>query len=104
MNYVYGIFIFAIKRWSGNSPNKSLANINQFTVFMNYFCDYFPSILTDMTQVHQNLGYCPQFDAICPLLTGLEHLQFYARLRGVPPQDVPVVGVIGGHALYQVHF
>jgi len=47
--------------------------------------------MTDMTSVHQNLGYCPQFDALCPQLTGKEHIELYARLRGVPEQDVKVV-------------
>lgn len=49
------------------------------------------SILSDMTSVHQNLGYCPQFDALCSLLTGRENLELYARLRGVPEKDVKVV-------------
>ncbi|KAM3857848.1 phospholipid-transporting ATPase ABCA1 [Diretmus argenteus] len=46
------------------------------------------SIRTEMGDVHQNMGYCPQFDAIDDLLTGREHLEFYARLRGVPEQEV----------------
>ncbi|TMS02487.1 ATP-binding cassette sub-family A member 1, partial [Larimichthys crocea] len=37
------------------------------------------SIRTEMRDVHQNMGYCPQFDAIDELLTGKEHLEFYAR-------------------------
>ncbi len=49
------------------------------------------SILTDMVAVRQHLGYCPQFDAIFPLLTGREHLYFFARLRGVPEKDVKTV-------------
>lgn len=44
-----------------------------------------------MREVHQNLGYCPQFDAIDELLTGQEHLEFYARLRGVPENEVTMV-------------
>ncbi len=32
MNYVCGVFNFAFSRWSRNSPNKSLANINEFIV------------------------------------------------------------------------
>lgn len=44
-----------------------------------------------MRDVHQNLGYCPQFDAIDELLTGQEHLEFYARLRGVPENEVTTV-------------
>uniref|UniRef100_A0A669R2D0 ATP binding cassette subfamily A member 4 n=1 Tax=Phasianus colchicus TaxID=9054 RepID=A0A669R2D0_PHACC len=42
------------------------------------------SVLTHISNVHQNMGYCPQFDALDDLLTGREHLYLYARLRGVP--------------------
>uniref|UniRef100_A0A1I8GBS1 ABC transporter domain-containing protein n=1 Tax=Macrostomum lignano TaxID=282301 RepID=A0A1I8GBS1_9PLAT len=41
------------------------------------------SILTEALEVHKQLGYCPQFDALLPLLTGRETLQLYARIRGV---------------------
>uniref|UniRef100_A0A8K9UUH9 ATP-binding cassette, sub-family A (ABC1), member 4b n=1 Tax=Oncorhynchus mykiss TaxID=8022 RepID=A0A8K9UUH9_ONCMY len=52
-------------------------------------CPKFEStILSDMLDVHQNMGYCPQFDAIDDLLTGREHLYLYARLRGVPESDI----------------
>jgi len=34
------------------------------------------------------MGYCPQFDAIDDLLTGREHLYLYARLRGVPEEEI----------------
>lgn len=50
-----------------------------------------------MRDVHQNLGYCPQFDAIDELLTGQEHLEFYARLRGVPENEVTMVTVFYSH-------
>ena len=46
-----------------------------------------------MTQVRLNIGYCPQFDALDPLLTGVEHLRFYARLRGIPEKDVKYVSI-----------
>ncbi|XP_053776570.1 retinal-specific phospholipid-transporting ATPase ABCA4 isoform X3 [Desmodus rotundus] len=46
------------------------------------------SILTNISEVHQNMGYCPQFDAIDELLTGREHLHLYARLRGVPAEEI----------------
>ncbi|XP_059372109.1 phospholipid-transporting ATPase ABCA1b [Carassius carassius] len=46
------------------------------------------SILREIDEVHQNMGYCPQFDAINDLLTGREHLEFYAILRGVPEKQV----------------
>ncbi|CAJ0965412.1 unnamed protein product [Ranitomeya imitator] len=46
------------------------------------------SILSNIQEVHQNMGYCPQFDAINELLTGREHLELYALLRGVPDKEV----------------
>ncbi|XP_031707233.1 phospholipid-transporting ATPase ABCA1 isoform X1 [Anarrhichthys ocellatus] len=53
------------------------------------------SIRTEMRDVHQHMGYCPQFDAIDELLTGREHLEFYARLRGVPEKEVTMVAEWG---------
>lgn len=46
------------------------------------------SILREIDEVHQNMGYCPQFDSINELLTGREHLELYAILRGVPEKEV----------------
>ncbi|XP_068596125.1 phospholipid-transporting ATPase ABCA1-like [Brachionichthys hirsutus] len=46
------------------------------------------SILREIDDVHQNMGYCPQFDSINELLTGREHLELYAILRGVPEKEV----------------
>ena len=42
------------------------------------------SVSKDIKKVHQDIGYCPQSDAIFPLLTAREHLLFYARVRGIP--------------------
>ncbi|KAJ0070102.1 hypothetical protein NL108_002413, partial [Boleophthalmus pectinirostris] len=36
-----------------------------------------------------NIGYCPQVDALDDLLTGEEHLYFYARLHGISKRDIP---------------
>ncbi|CAH3169190.1 unnamed protein product [Porites evermanni] len=49
------------------------------------------SILSNINNAHQSMGYCPQFDGLDNLLTAAEHLQLYARLRGVPEQDVKQV-------------
>lgn len=51
-------------------------------------CGSVLSVLSEMERVHQLMGYCPQFDAISDLLTGREHLELYARLRGVPEEFV----------------
>lgn len=34
------------------------------------------------------IGYCPQFDAISALLTGKEHLQLYAKIKGIPAEKI----------------
>ena len=51
-----------------------------------------------MVKVRQNIGYCPQFDALDALLTGVEHLRFYARIRGIPEKEVKHVSSL--HSLW----
>jgi len=53
-------------------------DVTKGEAFVNGF-----SILSQMDKCRQSLGYCPQFDALDPLLTGREHLRLYARLRGL---------------------
>uniref|UniRef100_A0A8C0G7B1 P-type phospholipid transporter n=1 Tax=Chelonoidis abingdonii TaxID=106734 RepID=A0A8C0G7B1_CHEAB len=64
-------------------------------VTLGYACLKGHSMLSDLQLVHQNMGYCPQFDAINDLLTGREHLEFYCRLRGVPEEETPRVAQWG---------
>ncbi|XP_049752159.1 ATP-binding cassette sub-family A member 2 isoform X4 [Elephas maximus indicus] len=45
------------------------------------------SVLKELLQVQQSLGYCPQFDALFDELTAREHLQLYTRLRGISWKD-----------------
>lgn len=49
------------------------------------------SVSKNVEKVHKNIGYCPQSDAIIPLLTAREHLLFFARLRGIPEKYVSKV-------------
>jgi ABC-type multidrug transport system ATPase subunit len=46
------------------------------------------SIVTEIDKVRALLGYCPQFDALDPLLTPREHLNFYAKIRNIPSAEV----------------
>ncbi|XP_042198563.1 phospholipid-transporting ATPase ABCA1-like [Callorhinchus milii] len=62
------------------------------------------SILSDIQAVHQNTGYCPQFDAITKLLTAREHLMLYAQLRGVPEPEVARVAEWGIRKLGLVNY
>ncbi|XP_065652510.1 phospholipid-transporting ATPase ABCA3 isoform X2 [Hydra vulgaris] len=52
------------------------------------FIDKF-NVATEMAQVRQKMGYCPQFDSLNDLMTGREHLEMYCRLRGVPEKNIP---------------
>lgn len=46
------------------------------------------SVVDDIQAARQNMGYCPQFDALNDLLTAREHLKLYARIRGIQEEDV----------------
>lgn len=46
------------------------------------------SVSKEIEKVHRNIGYCPQKDAIFPLLTAKEHLVFYARIRGIREKHI----------------
>ncbi|ESO83918.1 hypothetical protein LOTGIDRAFT_229502 [Lottia gigantea] len=48
----------------------------------NAFLEGF-SVKSDIHDIQQRLGYCPQFDALIDQLTGRETLMLFARLRGV---------------------
>eukprot|EP00658_Telonema_sp_P-2_P006414 TRINITY_DN12438_c0_g1_i3.p1 TRINITY_DN12438_c0_g1~~TRINITY_DN12438_c0_g1_i3.p1 ORF type:complete len:2202 (+),score=596.20 TRINITY_DN12438_c0_g1_i3:221-6826(+) len=37
----------------------------------------------DREEINKSMGYCPQFDALFPKLTAREHLQMYARIKGI---------------------
>lgn len=57
-------------------------------------------ISTSRTEARTNLGVCPQFDAI-DKMTVIEHLQFYARVRGVENVDKNVSNVLEAVGLTQ---
>eukprot|EP00887_Chlorella_sp_A99_P005937 scaffold29.g5937.t1 len=46
------------------------------------------SLLRDPLAAHRETGYCPQYSALPPALTGREVLRMYARLRGLHPRFV----------------
>ncbi|XP_067683603.1 phospholipid-transporting ATPase ABCA3-like [Haliotis asinina] len=48
-------------------------------------------IKNNTQQVQENMGYCPQFDALIDQMTGRETLTMYARLKGVPERCIPGV-------------
>ena len=49
------------------------------------------NIETQLKQVQQMIGYCPQFDGLVGTLTGREMIRLFARLRGVPGDKIEKV-------------
>lgn len=47
------------------------------------------SVLTDMPKCRYHIGFCPQFDAIYDLLSAREHLELYAAVKGIRPENIP---------------
>ncbi|CAG9325453.1 unnamed protein product [Blepharisma stoltei] len=41
------------------------------------------SVLNNLDRARENIGYCPQFDALSELLTCMEHIKFYAEVKGI---------------------
>lgn len=46
------------------------------------------SLKNKMQKVHQNIGYCPQFDAVLMDLTGREIIKIFCLLRGIPRSEI----------------
>lgn len=45
--------------------------------------------LSEIDDAHRSqFGYCPQEDALDDLLTVEEHMYYYARLHGIPEEDI----------------
>ena len=65
-------------------PNDGNAWIGRFDVVNN------------LRSVQRRIGVCPQFNILWPELTIEEHLYFFARLKGIPPEqeDQAVVSAI----------
>ncbi|CAG8568180.1 5409_t:CDS:10 [Diversispora eburnea] len=56
-------------------PSSGSASINKY------------NIRTQMNEVYRSIGVCPQHDILWDDLTVVEHLLFYARLKGIPASD-----------------
>jgi ATP-binding cassette subfamily A (ABC1) protein 3 len=46
------------------------------------------NVSKQLSKARNLIGYCPQFDAISELLTGKEHLELYAHIKGIPKDKV----------------
>eukprot|EP01084_Bolivina_argentea_P163656 284676_1 len=46
------------------------------------------SIVSEQLAIRRNIGFCPQNDALFDLLTGYEHLKFYAIIKGLSGEEL----------------
>merc|ERR1712086_352977 len=46
------------------------------------------SVSNEPEQTRRRIGYCPQFDAHFMNMTGREHVELYAAIKGIPKKDV----------------
>jgi ABC-type multidrug transport system ATPase subunit len=46
------------------------------------------SIRTAMDAARANISICPQHDMLLEEITGRQHLEIFARLKGVPPSEL----------------
>jgi ABC-type multidrug transport system ATPase subunit len=60
---------------------------------------------TQLSEIHQVLGVCPQFDTMWKNLTCKEHMEFYARVKGHPEENLTshVLELLGEVGLADVH-
>ena len=65
---------------------KSLTNEIEPTSGSVKLCGF--DLQTDFEQARQFVGYCPQANLLFEFMTVEEHLEFYARLKGVPKAKV----------------
>ncbi len=46
------------------------------------------SVSNEPEQTRRTIGYCPQFDAHFMNMTGREHVELYAIIKGVPKDEI----------------
>ncbi|OMJ73092.1 hypothetical protein SteCoe_28294 [Stentor coeruleus] len=46
------------------------------------------NVSNELTEARKIIGYCPQFDALTDNLTGKEHLEVYAHIKGIPKNKI----------------
>ncbi len=61
-----------------------------FTISLLFVC----RISKNPSNIDQNIGYCPQFDALDHMLTGMETLAFFAKIKGIPDENIKEVILI----------
>ena len=51
------------------------------------------SILTEMPMIYKIMGVCPQHNLLWETLTAIEHIYFYATIKGVAAEELQQVSM-----------
>ena len=97
--------VVAVENVSFNVPKKqcfALLGVNgagKTTTFRMLTGEYPPTsgeayldgfnVVSQLDKARENIGYCPQFDALSELLTCEEHIQFYCEVKGINKSLIP---------------
>lgn len=46
------------------------------------------SLINQIPKVYNEIGYCPQYDAVLPDLSGYETMKIFCLLRGIPRDEI----------------
>ncbi|XP_016469345.2 ABC transporter A family member 2-like isoform X1 [Nicotiana tabacum] len=68
-----------------------LTGINPVTVGDALVYDESIRSSSGMTNIRRMMGVCPQFDILWDTLSGQEHLQLFANIKGLPPASIDTV-------------
>ena len=90
-------------------PTSGDAYINNINSSRYQYHKFYDSLINNMRQFQQSIGYCPQFDALLTKLTGTEMLYLFGRLRGIPKANLDrdvhnliKMTSLGAHAGHQI--
>lgn len=62
------------------------------------------NLKSEVPKIYQKIGYCPQFDALLPDLSGRETLKIFCLLRGIPNQEIDgVISTFSTELGFQKH-
>lgn len=69
---------------AGKTTTFSMLTGDLFPSDGNAYMEGKINVINNLCRFQQNIGYCPQFDALLDNLTGVETLQLMGALRGIP--------------------
>ena len=84
----FRIYIFVVREGKTTVLKMLMGDIS-ITSGDAYIGSY--SIKKDMKRAHSQIGYCPQFDACLPQLTGRETLRLFCQIKGLKEESIPQV-------------